>query len=223
MRRITSIDLSRAECLRRALEYDRLANYNETDVGVAFNFDQARLWRSLALVAHPEAKPEAWYSVGAIAVRQESYRLAVDAYTEAIALTPMKPDLYLRRGHAYTALGRQQIEISQGDREGKSATPPGGRPDSQSGYYAHAISDLSQAIHLDLKSAIGYSSRGVVYAAMGDQSRAVTDYTKAIDLDPSYAEAYENRSRSYYRSGDKEKGAADSAKAVSLRIARPVA
>jgi hypothetical protein len=57
VRRMNFVDLSRAECLRRALEFDRLADISPTVEGAAFGFDQARLWRSRALVAHVEAEP----------------------------------------------------------------------------------------------------------------------------------------------------------------------
>jgi hypothetical protein len=47
----------RRECLRRAREYDWLAEHSLTAEGAAYGFDQARLWRSLALVASPKEAP----------------------------------------------------------------------------------------------------------------------------------------------------------------------
>jgi tetratricopeptide (TPR) repeat protein len=218
VRRITSIDSSRAECLRHALEYDWLATYCETAQGVAFFFDRARLWRSLALVAHPETDPEVWRKVGFTAARQDqqNYKLAVDAYTEAIALTPMNADLYLRRGDAHLALGEQRLQAYQDLRTSRTEKRSSGPHDSMLRPYMHAISDFSKAIELEPDSAVGYNSRGTVHAAIGNETRALADYSNAIDLDPDYVEAYQNRSRSFDRTGDKEKSAADAEKRSRL-------
>jgi Flp pilus assembly protein TadD len=86
--------------LRRALEYDWLANGCQTNDGFAFFFDRARLWRSWALVAGPETEPEAWRKVGFAAAWQGNYQLAVEAFTEAISLSPINSGLYLGRGDA---------------------------------------------------------------------------------------------------------------------------
>lgn len=56
MRRMTPVNLSRAECLARASEYEWLADHSQTAEGVAYDFDQARLWRSRALVAPPQVE-----------------------------------------------------------------------------------------------------------------------------------------------------------------------
>jgi hypothetical protein len=53
MRRITP-NLPRAECLWRADEYERLAAWGGTAEGCAYALDQARLWRSRALMAAPD-------------------------------------------------------------------------------------------------------------------------------------------------------------------------
>jgi hypothetical protein len=57
MRRMTPVDQSRTECLRRAREYDWLGDNSPTEEGAAYGFDQARLWRSRALVARPDEEP----------------------------------------------------------------------------------------------------------------------------------------------------------------------
>lgn len=57
MRRITGTDVSREECLRRALECEWLADGGGSAAGSAYAWDRARLWRSLALVARPAEPP----------------------------------------------------------------------------------------------------------------------------------------------------------------------
>jgi hypothetical protein len=55
MRRIGTTTKTREECLRRALEYEWLAGNGPHTAGAAYAWDQARFWRSLALVAQPAA------------------------------------------------------------------------------------------------------------------------------------------------------------------------
>ena len=218
MRRMTTINASNAECLRRALEYDWLTKHCETNAGAAFFFDRARLWRSLALVAYPELETESWHKLGFTAARQDNgdYKLAIYAYTEAIALTPMNADLYCKRGAAYLALGNRQLQAYQDLRTSRIDKRPIDLNDSLWVPYANAITDFSKAIELAPHSADGYNRRGTVHAAIGDQTRAVSDYCKAIDIDPDYLEAYRNRSASYARLGEREKSAADVERARSL-------
>jgi hypothetical protein len=67
MRKIESTSFSGHECLRRALGYEWLSENCSTTEVAAYYFDQARLWRSFALVAredvassdnkHPHSEP----------------------------------------------------------------------------------------------------------------------------------------------------------------------
>jgi tetratricopeptide (TPR) repeat protein len=175
--------------LRRALEYDWLANGSQTNEGVAFFFDRARLWRSWALVARPETEPEAWRKVGFTATSQENYKLAIEAFTEAISLSPINSGLYLGRGDAYLALGKQQLQAYRYFRTSRIETRPNGPDDSLLRPYALAILDFSKAIELEPGSAVGYNGRGTAHAAMRDETSAISDYRKSIDLDPNYIRA----------------------------------
>jgi hypothetical protein len=56
MRTIRSTDKSKEECLRRALEYEWMADNSPNPNAAAYDWDQARLWRSLFYVAQL-AKP----------------------------------------------------------------------------------------------------------------------------------------------------------------------
>lgn len=219
VRRIVPVGLSRAECLTRALKYDWLANNSRTDEGLAFFFDQARLWRSRALVANPEAEPETWYGLGVAAAERGSFDLAIEAYTRTIAFAPTNFDTYLRRGNAYVALG--QLGHRHEPETGESASLRRSRHDDQPSCYAHAVRDYSKAIELDPTSAIAHNHRGAAYAAMGEEIRAIADFSKAIDLDPDYAAAYRNRSRSYACIGAQNESEADAAKARSLWLFPP--
>jgi len=213
MRRITAVGLSRPECLRRAIEYDWLLNNCRTEEAAAFFFDRARLWRSRALVANKEATPDAWYNLGNIAAGHGNHDLAVEAYTEVLALAPHHRDAHLGRGRACLMLGRQLSQVGE--------AMPSVHVDRQREYYLRAISDFSKAIELDPASADAYNGRGLVHAADGDDIRAIADYSKAIDLAPDYAEAYRNRSRSYLRVGAHNESSADAQKVASLDMFSP--
>ena len=53
MRTIVSTDKSKEECLRRALEYEWLAENGRCQRFAAYHYDRARLWRSLYYLAKP--------------------------------------------------------------------------------------------------------------------------------------------------------------------------
>jgi hypothetical protein len=63
MRRMTTTNKTREECLKRARELDWMAENSVSRDGAAYAYDQARLWRSLALIALPAGiegkRPEA--------------------------------------------------------------------------------------------------------------------------------------------------------------------
>ena len=45
-----------------------------------------------------------------------------------------------------------------------------------------AIEDYSKAIAIDPNYALAYSSRGLIYAILGNMGRAISDFQKACDL-----------------------------------------
>jgi len=53
MRRITTTTKTREECQGRAIEMEWMAENSPSPAGEAHAWDQARLWRSLALLAPP--------------------------------------------------------------------------------------------------------------------------------------------------------------------------
>jgi hypothetical protein len=61
MRRIATTTKTREECLGRAIELEWMADNSPSPAGAAYAWDQARLWRSLALLARPA---EAYCSKG---------------------------------------------------------------------------------------------------------------------------------------------------------------
>jgi tetratricopeptide (TPR) repeat protein len=76
--------------------------------------------------------------------------------------------------------------------------------------YDHAITDHSKAIDVDPKLALGYGSRGYIYASQKkDYDRAIVDLNKAIELDSKYASAYSYRGIAYAGKRDYDRALAD--------------
>jgi tetratricopeptide (TPR) repeat protein len=63
----------------------------------------------------------------------------------------------------------------------------------QKGDVQLAITDFSEAIRLDPKSAEAFYDRGIAYEQMRDHERAISDLGEAIRINSQYAEAYNNR------------------------------
>jgi hypothetical protein len=94
------------------------------------------------------------YNRGAENYRQDNFELAIEEFTEAIALDPQLTLAYSSRGAAYKAAGD----------------------------YDRAIADYDQAIALDPQLALAYLNRGNAYSDMGEYDRAITDMEKVLEL-----------------------------------------
>lgn len=95
--------------------------------------------------------------------RQHSDDLAsaVADYTQAIALNPQYPALYVQRAAAYADLDE----------------------------FALAIEDLTRAIELKPVEADHFAARGELYAEMGEPALAEADYGKALELEADHEQA----------------------------------
>ncbi|NIS79510.1 MAG: tetratricopeptide repeat protein [Anaerolineales bacterium] len=116
--------------------------------------------------------------------------LAIEAYTEAIAINPDFADAYLNRGVAY----------------------------SEKGDFDQAIVDYNKAIEINPQFADAYSNRGVAYAVTGQYDQALVDLDKAIELDASLARTYFVRGALYSDLGEREKAMTDIEKALELGL-----
>ncbi len=94
------------------------------------------------------------YNRGVENQQQGNFDLAIEEYTEAIALDPQLSDAYVNRGIVY---------YRQGD-------------------FYQAIADFDQAIALDPEHADAYYIRGAAYYHKGDDARAFADLERALEL-----------------------------------------
>ena len=84
------------------------------------------------------------------------------------------------------------------------------------GKWDDAITSLTEAIQLDPKSALAYSTRGLAYTMKENFEAALTDLDTALRLSPNNATAHFNRAFAYYRKGDKDKAIEDYSETIRI-------
>ncbi len=70
------------------------------------------------------------------------------------------------------------------------------------GAFKDSIKIFTQALELDSKFALAYSSRGAAYLKSGNTRKAILDLNHAIRLNPNYARAHHLRGLAYEQLGD---------------------
>ena len=145
---------------------------------------------SLAASAHSPAIEH--YNRGVMHQQQGNFDLAIEKYTEAIALDAQLALAYYNRGNAY---GANYFRKAANDQ---------------------AISDYDQAIALDPQNVDAYCDRGNVHADSGDYDRAIADYDQAIALRREYIDAYNGRGLAHYLKGDYDRAIADLERTLEL-------
>lgn len=121
--------------------------------------------------------------------QQGNYELAIEEYTEAIALDPELAEAYFNRGSAYS-------DIDEIDR---------------------AIADYGQVIVLLPQDAEAYLNRGGAYGVAGQLDRAISDLNRSIQIDDS-ADAYLLRGLFYSETGKPVEALSDIERALELGL-----
>ena len=129
-----------------------------------------------------------WFEKGYQHSLNKEHDSAIEAYTNAIALTPNLANPYNNRGNAY----------------------------ADKGQYDRAIEDFNKAIAIDPNDGAAYYNRGNAYDDKGQYDRAIEDYNKAIALNPNLAQAYGNRGLAYYKKGNMGRAISDFQKACDM-------
>ena len=109
----------------------------------------------------------------------------IKLYTAGLTLYPKMVEGYIKRGNAYSYVGKHD----------------------------KAIADYSDAIKLKPNYAKSYYKRGNAYRDKVDFDKAIADYTKAIELNPDYAEVYGARGEAWLHLKEWGKARADLASA----------
>jgi tetratricopeptide (TPR) repeat protein len=169
---------------------------------------------------------DAYYYRAELYYEQESYRYAIDDYSEWLTFYHSDYSdiayVYNKRGNAYYALKNYAKAITDYSEAIKLkpnvAVYYGNRGNvySELGDYKKALADYAQAIKIDPKLAYIYNNRGDTYYELKNYSKAIADYTQAIKIDPNYARAYNQRGNTYYSMKSYSKAIADYTKAITI-------
>jgi tetratricopeptide (TPR) repeat protein len=130
-------------------------------------------------------------------VPDESPRQAIIRYSLALAVMPINPTAYLRRGHAYYQLGQ----------------------------WCQAADDLSLAFALDPgnKDSQAWSELGIACHQSFRRKEAVEAYSRLLQLEGEEASVYNQRSVAYYSLDLWDKAIADLERALKLQADFPMA
>lgn len=154
---------------------------------------------------------------GIVQLSMSQYTSAVNLLSEAIALNPNDPLLYINRAVARAEMIDYISSFAQNDRISiDSELNFTGRTRVYS--YDEAIDDLTRAAELAPDLAYIYFNRANLYAYSGDMPAAYEDYTRALELAPYLADAYFNRGLVQIYMKDTQKGIIDLGKAGELGL-----
>ena len=150
------------------------------------------------------------------------YELAIQDYTQAIALNPSLVNAYNNRAIAYDSLKNYDLEIAdytkviELDPKSFNAYYNRGITYTIIKDYDRAIADYSKAIELNSKTIYIYHNRALLYSMKNDYDGAISDYSKLIELDSTSATNYSNRASVYFDKRDYTRAIADYTKAIEL-------
>lgn len=171
-----------------------------------------------------------WFEKGLHHTVGREEDLAIDEYTQAIALNPDYIEAYNHRGVAYYNRGlptndRAYFERAVEDFRKVVAL----NPESQTATFAQsviylfeekydqAIAELDQAIAANPSEAMAYVGRGFIYMEKKNPTRAIEDFSRAIALGgPWTPMAYLNRGSVLFDSKKYTEAAADFSRVIEL-------
>jgi tetratricopeptide (TPR) repeat protein len=165
--------------------------------------DARTLWNDV-LAKYPQ-DARAYNNLGDVQEEAGETAPALEAFDNAIRLSPNYQKAYLNRGLLYAAQGKhfraiedfsQAIAIEPGELRWWSdygeAYQNRGAIYTLIGRFDLAAEDLTRAIELGKENSLNYSHRSVAYAGIGRFPLALRDGLRAIELDPGSASAHNN-------------------------------
>jgi serine/threonine protein kinase/tetratricopeptide (TPR) repeat protein/WD40 repeat protein len=150
---------------------------------------------------------------------RESPAAAVFAYSVAIALMPVNPEAYLRRGRAYFQLGRcteaaddlgvaLALNPDQSDARiwfelGFACAYSRGPKPPNASYARHkqGIAAYTRALELNSKYALVWNNRGLYHEDIGELDKALADFSRSVEVNPREAYHWRNCMRIHRRLG----------------------
>ena len=156
---------------------------------------------------------------------EEEWDLAIDQYSEAIAINPDYAEAYINLGLCFYLANDSEAAISNFEKVLELDYEPQspqmyvnrGRAYSILEETEKSLSDFSKAIDLDPEFIEAYVRRGNVYAwTLNDFENAFTDFETAISINPNYALTYQKRGYAYTLQGDYDLAVEDLNLAIDL-------
>ena len=146
-------------------------------------------------------------AMGVVQRRLGDFRGSVESCSKGIAIDPLEPELFLRRGIAWFHLGLYGIALEDFEEAaGMSYDDP--RPELWRGLTLielerplEAINAYASAIQRDRSYMLAYLNRGLAYLAANEPGKAEFDFNQAIRQKPKDARAWANRGVAQARQG----------------------
>ncbi len=174
-------------------------------------------------ISQEELRAETVFHQGNVLMMLGQTDIAIEAYSEAIKISPNNPAAYNNRGVVYHGKGEVDLAIKDWSKAIElnpahiEAYNNRGSVYNEKNEFDLAIVDLDKAIELNPNLADPYNNRGNAYAHKKDFDQAIENYTKAIELDTNYANVYYNRGSAYGKKGEFNKAIGDYTKAIQLK------
>jgi tetratricopeptide (TPR) repeat protein len=128
------------------------------------------------------------YARAELAANNRDLNLAIQDYSQAIALNSRYTDALINRSQALYEIGD----------------------------YEKVIEDCTRIIALEPQNASAWNRRGSAWYQKKDDDRAINDFTEAIRIRNGYALAWHNRGNAWYNKGDYDKALADMNRALAI-------
>jgi tetratricopeptide (TPR) repeat protein len=148
-------------------------------------------------------QPTRWQAVhnrGVSLAQAGRVQEAIDDFSRTIQLQPRFAKAYSNRAAIREQQGKFREALvdfqkaAELDHTMAAAHAGAGRALLQLNRHRDALAALDEAVRIEEEDPAFLTSRGDVYAAMGDFESALADYGRAIEVDPTFATAYRNGS-----------------------------
>jgi Tfp pilus assembly protein PilF len=155
-------------------------------------------------------------------VRNRAWKDEMSLWSDVVSKDPTNPRAYVNLALQFIRTGNYQ-EAQRLSEKAVEHGPKRGSPYMLRGYLAFlldrndlALSDLTNAIHLDPRVPTPFYYRGEVYRKMRDYDRALTDYQSALALLPFYTDAYLGMALVHMDKGEREQAMASCNKITEI-------
>lgn len=156
--------------------------------------------------SQPESKDAATdHAAGARQYKLGQYKEALEAFKQAVRLTPNHAESYYYLGMTYSRLGRY-IEAVKAfksvidlDPKDSAAHANLGALFAYFGQYREAVETLKQAIRLQPDDADAHNNLGIAYGELGRYKQAIEAFKIAIRFEPNSSLAHNNLGLAYHR------------------------